>query len=438
MRNFRLLLIILILLPACSRGVHNGNKDKGINNTIPAEAMYELQTSEDMDVLIEQIGNSRIVLLGEASHGTSEFYTWRAEISKRLITEKGFDIIAVEGDWADAYPVNSYIQGSSNYSTAQEALGNFNRWPEWMWKNKEVAELIEWLHGYNKGKNTAEKAGFYGLDVYGIWESLEVVYNYLQQVDPTSSVLVNDVRDCFAPYGQDEQAYARATVNSSVNCSEKFQILLEAVESTSSRSNDEASFNAIQNALVAVNAENYYRTAVRNSSSSWNIRDRHMTTIINNLLEHYGPASKIIIWEHNTHVGDARATDMVNAGMVNVGQLVREQYGDEEAYIVGFGTYSGKVLASERWGDNLKVMNVPPARRNSWEWILHNQGPKNKIIFLDYLKGNDFFSRRIGHRAIGVVYNPMAESGNYVPSELPARYDAFISIDQTSALDPIP
>ena len=406
---------------------------------IPAEAIHPLEYEEDLEVLINEIGERRIVLLGEASHGTSEFYTWRAAISRKLIGEKDFKIIAVEGDWADVYPLNNYIRGKSNYNSAEEALQEFDRWPQWMWANEEIAELSEWLRRYNEGKPTTEQVGFYGLDVYGIWESLEAVVQYLEQTNPEAAQVAHRVQDCFAPYNEDAQAYARATLNSSESCADQVTALMEAVQNTiaSQDANDEAAFNALQNARVVAHAESYYRAAARSNSASWNIRDLHMTGTIDRLLDHHGEDAGIVVWEHNTHVGDARATDMANAGMVNVGQLVRERYNEENVYIVGFGTYRGEVIASSGWGNASQVMNVPRAKRNSWEWLLHQHGSSDKIVLMTQLEEQEYYQNRIGHRAIGVVYNPGAESGNYVPSVLPKRYDAFIFIDNSNALQPL-
>lgn len=429
-------LISLILCFSCS-----GGKDNGTGNVskIPAEAIAPLQSDEDLDRLLTAIGDSRIVLLGEASHGTSEFYEWRSRISQRLITEKGFNIIAVEADWADAYPLNNYVKGNSSYSNATEALEEFNRWPEWMWANEEIRDLMEWLKTSNAGKPAGEKTGFYGLDVYGIWESLDAIYEYLQQTDPAAAEVARNVINCFAPYNRDEHAYMDAVRDPSVSCEDELEELLKTVQGLGGNEvpQNEAAFNALQNTLVVVNAEYYYRTAPQSYPLSWNIRDMHMKGTIDRLLAHKGTDAKIIVWEHNTHVGDARATDMANAGMVNVGQLVREEYGLGEVYIVGFGTYRGKVIAAPSWGAPLRAMNVPQGKRNSWEWILHNHEPADKIVFMDQLKNLEYFQNAIGHRAIGVVYNPGSESGNYVPSILPERYDAFIFIDQTTALNPI-
>ncbi len=435
-RYFILLLIILIAVLACSYGLKNlgSNEEPG---RFPAEAIHALNNEEDLDKLLEEIGNARIVLLGESTHGTSEFYTWRAALSKKLIQNKGFRIIAVEADWSDAYPVNLHIKGGGNLS-AQNVLGNFDRWPQWMWKNEEIADLVDWLRTWNSQRPEEEKAGFYGVDVYGIWESLDNLYNSLKDTNLVEALQATAVIDCFEPYNFNEQQYARATLKGG-NCEKELKKLLSLVQSlVTSQTENQETLNLLQNTLVAVNAEKYYRTAVRNSSASWNIRDRHMSLTINNLLDHYGPDSRIIVWEHNTHVGDDRATNMADAGMVNVGQLEREKHGEGDVYIVGFGTNSGKVLAASAWGTKVRTMNIPAGRKNSWEWLLHQQGPENKIIFMKPLRKIEYFKKPIGHRAIGVIYNPSAEDGNYVPSVLPERYDAFIFIDKTNPLTPLP
>lgn len=430
-------LLISCVFVSCSG--NNYQNMEGNEAEIPASAIHELESEEDLDVLLEEIGDARVVLLGEASHGTSEFYTWRAAISRRLIEEQGFDIIAVEADWSNAYAVNMFIKGSGQYDTAREALSEFNRWPTWMWANEEIESLTGWLHEYNSDREEDEKAGFYGVDVYGMWESLEEVRLYLQNNYPEAAQRAQDVQECLAPYEGDEFAYARATMNSSVNCEPAISELYETVEAIVNEDGTltEEEFNLLQNATVIANAETYYRTAVRSNSSSWNVRDLHMSGTITRLLEQYGPDSRIVVWEHNTHVGDARATDMADAGMVNVGQLAREEFGEDNVHITGFGTYSGEVIAASGWGERRQVMNVPRARRDSWEWILHQHRPANKIILMAGLEENEYYQRRIGHRAIGVVYDPNRESGNYVPSVLPERYDTFIFLDETSALKPL-
>ncbi len=398
--------------------------------TIPATAITPLQTEQDLDVLLNQIGNAPYVLLGEASHGTSEFYTWRAAITRRLIQEKGFNIIAVEGDWPAAYEVNRYIRGASNATSANKALQNFQRWPTWMWANQEIADLTEWLRQHNQSQ-TSNPVGFYGLDLYSLWESLDAIAEF-PDADPATIAAVQSAQSCLAPYNRDEQAYAYATSG----CTGEIEKVLQAVQNQRSQlpAGHEEAFNAEQNALVAVNAERYYSGA----GNTWNIRDNHMMETINRLVAHRGSTAKIIIWEHNTHVGDARYTNMTASGEVNVGQLVREQHAGAGVHVVGFGTYEGTVIASDYWGGPITNMPVPPAPAQSWEAIMHQTAPPNKLINLQALRQDKSLTQSRGHRAIGVVYNPEFEAfGNYVPSKITERYNAFMYIDETEAVHPL-
>ncbi len=401
------------------------------------KGVYPLEDVGDLDILINEIGNSQYVLIGEASHGTSEFYTWRANITKRLIQEKGFNLIAVEGDWPAAYSLNQYIQGQTG-GTAQQAVQAFQRWPTWMWANQEVATFSEWLWQNNQSLAQNQKVGFYGMDVYSMWESLEEVRAYMETADPAIAQLARNAQICLEPYNRDEQLYAQATAQGT-SCAQQMQALLEAVQAYRSRqpANHEAAFNAEQNALVAVNAERYYTQMIRSSTGSWNVRDRHMQETVNRLVAHRGNGAKIVIWAHNTHVGDARFTDMATSGMVNIGQLIREQHAAQGVYLVGFGSYQGQVVASSMWGAATRVMNVPAAMNNSWEDILHRYSAEDKLLLMRELQDIPEALQRRGHRAIGVVYNPASEAGNYVPTVLPRRYDAFLFIDQTTALNPL-
>lgn len=401
---------------------------------LPQAGISALQTSQDLDVLLQEIGNAQFVLLGEASHGTAEFYTWRAAITRRLIQEKGFRVIAVEGDWPAAYEVNRYIRGASQANGAEAALQSFQRWPSWMWANAEMADLVDWLRQFNESP-ASEPVGFYGLDLYSLWESLEAVQNF-PDADEAILTALRKARSCLASYNQDEQAYAQATTQGA-SCAGYLGDVLEAVRKRVSQlpARQEAGFNVEQNALVAVNAERYYRTMMISNAKSWNIRDRHMLETINRLRQHHGH-HKIIIWEHNTHVGDARYTDMAAAGEVNVGQLVREQHASAGVYIVGFGTYQGSVIAASYWGRPPTIMPVPAAKPGSWEAWLHQTPPADKLILLRNWRHDKALTQRRGHRAIGVVYHPSREAGNYVPSNLPNRYDAFIFLDKTQALHP--
>ncbi|ULT55177.1 erythromycin esterase family protein [Neobacillus drentensis] len=397
-------------------------------------------TIDDLDPLIEAIGDAKYVLLGESSHGTSEFYSIRAEITKRLIQEKGFSFMAVEGDWPACQSINRYIKGlSSSKQEAREVLEDFNRWPTWMWANQEIIELIEWLKEFNLKTNRTEKVGFYGLDVYSLWESLDEIVGYLEKINSPELEIAKKAFACFEPHNRNNESYAVSAGYLSEDCLKEALDLLSTIQKNKWKFEDdqEGSLNMEVNALVTAHAEEYYRTMVKSDDESWNIRDRHMVDALQSIVKFYGNDAKVIIWEHNTHVGDARATDMKDEGMVNVGQLVREQYGEDEVFIVGFGTYTGSVIASTEWGVNLEVMKVPPAQTGSWEYFMHQSGAMNKFLIFNEQNRKEF-SATIGHRAIGVVYHPEYEQfGNYVPSNMGQRYDGFIFVDRTNALHPL-
>lgn len=404
---------------------------------IPA---HPLQNESDLDVLIDQIGDRQIVLLGEASHGTAEYYSWRAAISKRLIQEKGFRMIAIEGEWADSYRVNQFIQGDLKDSLqVVSLLKQYDRWPTWMWNNYEIAGLVGWLNRYNQKKLANQKVGFYGMDVYCLWESMEELMPYIQGNDSLTR-MAEAVRKCFKPYSADAIQYSIAVRDASEDCrAQTLQLYRSVLAYTASQPLDEETKLIMQqHTLVALNGEKYYSAAAKSNAASWNIRDRHMGATVKRLMDHHGSDAKMIIWAHNTHVGDARYTDMAAAGMTNLGQMIRSFYGPEQVYIVGFGSYSGKVTAAETWGGSIRTMRVPKARRGSWEDLLHSNGPFNKLVFSNSLRSNVKLMDAIGHRAIGVQYNPATESRNYVPSIMPNRYDAFLFFDETTALRPLP
>jgi len=404
------------------------------------ERALPLRDDADLDPLLERIGDARVVLLGEASHGTSEFYTWRHRISARLIAEHGFGFFAVEGDWPDCYALNRYVKGQPAEGGARQVLHAFDRWPTWMWANEETVALGEWLRAWNSDQPRERQAGFYGLDVYSLFDSMGAVIRYLEQVDPGAAARARRAYGCFDPYENDVQDYALATMMLPSTCEEEAVRMLVEMQSRARQYADgdpDAFFDAEQNALVARNAERYYRAMVRGGSESWNVRDTHMIETLERLLEHHGPESKAIVWEHNTHVGDARATDMARVGMVNVGQLARQRWDDQVA-IVGFSSYEGSVIAGEEWGAPMQRLPVPRGRDGSWEALLHEAGAADKLLFLDGMDDVPGALEPRGHRAIGVVYNPDHERyGNYVPSVLPYRYDAMLFIDRSRALQPL-
>jgi erythromycin esterase len=398
---------------------------------------WPLSTSRDLDALIDSIGDARLVLLGEASHGTHEYYTWRSAISRRLIEEKGFNFIAVEGDWPDCYRVNRYVKGyDQKEALPQEVLLAFNRWPTWMWANWETAALVSWLKDRNKGRNTAKRAGFYGLDVYSLWESIQVLVDYLTKNDPPAARIAEKVVDCFAGYSGSEKQYALNSL--SAPCRNEVVKLLKEMKLKSAAydQDPEAALNTLQNAHITVEAEKYYRNMVALDDQTWNIRDRHMMDTLNRLMEFHGAASKAIVWAHNTHVGDASFTSMADEGLFNLGQLAREEYPGGQTYIVGFGSYEGTVMAGSSWGAPAREMELPAGKTGSLEYLLHSESSHNRLIVFNGGK-EERFKQSIPHRAVGVVYAPGHEHHNYVPTQVSRRYDAFIYLDQTRALSPL-
>ena len=401
---------------------------------------HPLTCEADLDPFLRAVGDSRIVLLGEASHGTHEYYQWRAKISKHLIEEKGFNFIAVEGDWPDCYEVNRYIKGHAPHvKSARDALKCFRRWPTWIWANWETARFIQWLHDHNKRDPEANRVGFYGLDVYSLWDSLRAVVKYLTGVDPSAATAARRAYQCFEPYGEEAYDYAHATAFVPQSCENEVADILVRIRAKAKqykKTSTELYFSAEQNALVAKNAEEYYRTMLKGDAESWNVRDHHMTETLERLMDLHGPRSKGIVWAHNTHVGDARATDMARDGMINIGQLARQQDRDLGVVLAGFGTYQGSVIAARSWDAPMMHMEVPPAAPGSWEHSLHELFDDDRYI--------DLFDGAIagplnevrGQRAIGVVYSPLFEHGNYVPTSLAQRYDAFFYLEHTRALKP--
>jgi erythromycin esterase len=431
--------------PMISPNVHNPDlAERGLTRSI-AGASLPLTSTDDLDPLIDAIGDARYVLLGEASHGTSEFYAWRTELSKRLIAEKQFSFIGVEGDWPDCYRVNRFVKGyQDSGASAADVLHAFDRWPTWMWANREVVALTEWMHDHNRRLPEDQQAGFYGLDVYSLWESMAAVVEYLEGVDPEFARTAKKAYNCFEPFNEDAQEYARATAMVPMSCQTEAVGVLRDLRAKAPEFREdgrEAYFNAEQNAIVTRGAELYYRTMVRGGPTSWNVRDHHMVDTLDRLMLHHGDRARAIVWEHNTHVGDARFTDMARAGMVNVGQLVRQSHESEGVLLAGFATHHGTVIAGREWGAPMRRMQVPNARVGSVEDLMHRatDGDDALLIFDGTEDGGiEGLDAPLDNRAIGVVYDPRAERyGNYVPTIVPRRYDALLFIDETRAVNPL-
>jgi erythromycin esterase-like protein len=401
---------------------------------------FPLQDAQDLDPLLERIGDARYVLLGEASHGTHEYSLWRARLSRRLIEEKEFRFIAVEGDWPDCYRVNQYVHGELGDVTAEQVLHEFVRWPTWMWANWEIVALAEWLRRHNEERPDDERVGFYGLDVYSLWESLYAIIGYLQEHHPDAVEAAYRAFRCFEPYDEDPQAYARASMVVPDTCRQEVLDLLQTVRRrvAAEAGDDATSLNAIMNAEAVTGAAAYYRAMVGGGAESWNLRDRHMADTLERLMRYYGDDAKAIVWEHNTHIGDARYTTMAREGMFNVGQVVRQTHETDGVVLAGFGSYEGSVIAGRNWGAPMEVMPVPPAQPGSWENALHQMAAQDRLLlFQPPVDAGSALAVPRGNRAIGVVYHPEFEWGNYVPTMLPLRYDAFLYLDRTEALHPL-
>ena len=400
---------------------------------------HPLAMADDLEPLVRLAAPARFVCLGEASHGTQEYYHWRALLSRRLIEEYGFTWIGVEGDWPDCWRINRWVRGEAGQDMdARRLLAGFERWPTWMWANHEVAEFLTWLRAWNLRLPEHQRTGFYGLDVYSLWDSLREIFAWLEANASEALPAALHAWHCFIPFREDPQRYALSSRLVPQSCEADVVALLAAVrrQALGRMQDDPAAFDAVQNAIVATNAERYYRTMVRGDQQSWNIRDHHMSDTIDRISRHHGPGSKGLVWAHNTHVGDARATDMAHDGMVNIGQLVRQRH-PGEVVLAGFASFAGSVTAAESWGSPEWVMKVPAAVHGSHEDLLNEAlGDPSVLVFGADRTGPWLKSWR-GHRAIGVVYNPHRERGNYVPTRMGDRYDALFWHPRTEALRPL-
>jgi erythromycin esterase-like protein len=414
------------------------------------EAAHPIRGVEaDYDVIVELARDAQVVLLGEATHGTHEFYAARAAITRRLIAQEGFNGVALEADWPDAYRVNRYVRGTGDADDPANALIDFERFPLWMWRNTEFLALARWLRGFNDGRKTEDRVGVYGLDLYSLHRSMEAVVHYLDKVDPEAARRARDRYACFDHFGKESQAYGYATgLGLEESCERQVIAQLQDLRRRAADyltrdgfvAEDELFF-AEQNARLAKNAEHYYRSMFAGRVSTWNLRDRHMAETLESLLAHLGhrsPHPRLVVWAHNSHLGDARATEMSRGGEFNVGQLTRERFGDE-ALLVGFTTCFGSVSAASDWGAPVERKRVRPALRGSYESIFHETGLSDFILPL-----NRDTQAVLGllddhlERAIGVVYLPKTErASHYYQASLPQQFDAVIHFDHTRALEPL-
>lgn len=406
--------------------------------------------AEDYDRLMDLISEARFVLLGEASHGTHEFYWHRAEITKRLIQEKGFTTVAVEADWPDAYRINRYVRGLERDDRSIDALAGFKRFPTWMWRNTVVLSFINWLRAHNDAlSHRATKVGFYGLDLYSLQASIQAVLSYLAKIDPEAARRARYRYACFEDFGEDSQAYGYAA-SFGLNQSCEEEVVNQLVElrrraaeyaRRDGRLAEDEYFYAEQNARLVKNAEEYYRSMFRKGVSSWNLRDQHMAETLEALvayLDKQGERTKAVVWAHNSHIGDARATQMGDGGELNIGQLVRERHGREVA-LIGFTTYSGTVTAARDWDAPAENRRVRPALADSYEALFHRVGLPNFLLTFDGASQAtaSLHEPRL-ERAIGVIYRPETERlSHYFRARLPNQFDAVLHFDQTRAVEPL-
>jgi len=391
--------------------------------------------------LLEHIGDARLVLLGEASHGTHEFYDARAALTRALIARKGFTAVALEADWPDAYRVNRWVRHASDDATANDALSDFRRFPRWMWRNSVVLDFMTWLHDYNRRRPPHARAGCYGLDLYSLHGSIDAILRYLRQVDPDAAERARFRYGCFEDFGEDPQAYGyAASVGLSSTCedevvSQLVDLRKQAAKFAPGSGEADEHFFAEQNARLVRNAEQYYRAMFRGNVESWNLRDMHMMETLESLLEHLG-RPKIIVWAHNSHLGDARATYLSRIGELNLGQLVRQRFGDASR-LIGFTTHRGTVTAASSWDEPAQRMQVRPSLEGSYERLFHDAGLGQFLLLLRGDVRAALMLQRL-ERAIGVIYRPDTErASHYFEARLPDQFDAVLHIDDTTALQPL-
>lgn len=407
------------------------------------EHSRELVSVDDLATLVEKAADRRLVLLGEASHGTHEFYVWRDAISRRLIEDHRFSFIAVEGDWASIQTLNQYVKGEGKPGrSARELLHAFDRWPTWMWANEEVVELAEWLRAHNAKLPPGERTGVYGIDLYDAWKSMDQVIDYLEREGEELGKAARRHYREWSRYRGDGHAYGRAVFAFLPTAEEGVQAVLEMLRDLRPAPESptlDGWFGAIQNAKVVHEAERHFRKMTEGGPASWNVRAVHMHSTVRDLLDHYGPEARGIVWAHNTHVGDARATSMRQWGQVNLGQLAREELGAKKVFSVGFGMARGVVVAAREWGGDREMMTIPAPSEGSWE-ELFSTGSKRGDFWLRFdpvVEAGEWL-KPLGHRAIGVLYHPERErEGNYVPTVLAERYDAFLFFQETRGLRPL-
>jgi protein-L-isoaspartate(D-aspartate) O-methyltransferase len=429
--------------PAVRRAPRPARSDEEIlvRNLAEAAESFPSIAKADLNPLMARIGSARVVLLGEATHGTSEFYKMRERITRELIIEKGFRFVAIEADWPDAARVDHYVR---HFQYPPSEWTAFARFPTWMWRNTEVRDFVSWLRKHNGTVERNDRVAFRGLDLYSLYDSIRSVLNYLDEVDPESARVARERYGCLTPWQRDPATYGHAALTGSYPTCETdvARALTDLLEKrlAYAEHDGERFLDAEQNARLVANAERYYRIMYYGSRASWNLRDGHMFDTLKNLLAFHGSDSKAVVWAHNSHVGNAGATEMAARGEYNVGQLCRQEFGDK-AYLVGFGTHSGTVAAASEWDGPMEIKSVRPSLPNSYEQLCHATGHAR---FMLGLRGGGELCGPAGlgterlERAIGVIYRPETEmASHYFRANLPRQFDEYVWFDHTSAVTPL-
>lgn len=405
------------------------------------EALPPPEKADEFGAVFDRFADADVVLLGEATHGTSEFYRARAAITRRLIEKHGFTVVAVEADWPDAARIDSYVRHHASRPRRGES---FVRFPTWMWRNREVLQFADWLRSYNEGKSAERQASFHGLDVYSLSESMHAVLSYLDRVDPEASTKARARYGCLSPWQADPARYGQAVVHGGLDPCEP-KVVQQLKEMLARRldwiDRDGASwFDAAQNARIVRAAERYYRIMYEGANESWNLRDRHMFDTLQAVIAHRGFGTKAVVWAHNSHVGNAAATAMGWQGQFNIGELARIAYGDA-AVLIGFGTDSGLVAAASDWGADMEVKSVRPARADSFEHVFRRTGVARSLTeWRDPVKAEvrELLREPRLERAIGVVYRPETElHSHYFEAVLSEQFDCWVWFEQTTAVTPL-
>ncbi|CAF0823269.1 unnamed protein product [Didymodactylos carnosus] len=452
----------------------NQSNQRAIQLILQYAKQLRTKVPGDFDPILSAIGDAKVVMIGEASHGTHEFYDNRAELTKRLIKEKGFTVLACEADWPCAWKVNQWVKGvSTNEKNAEEALGEFLRFPRWMWRNKVVQEFITWLKAHNEMvKDRKQKTGFYGIDLYSLQASRDEVIKYLEKVDGELAKKAKKNYGCFDRYPTEESYGYSSALGLSLGCEKEAITILKqmlakhasTMAQNKSQDDYDDSFYAMENAKIVKEAEKYYRHMFEGGEITWNIRDTHMVECLQDLLKHIGDGAKAVIWAHNSHLGDGRETESKRSKEVNIGQLVRQRFGLENTFNIGFTTYTGSVTAADSWDMDPEFKRVKPSLKDSHEYLLHEalitSDTKNAkshlasngqyyLLFRSNSKQqedtnsiskelNDLLHEKRLERAIGVIYRPNTErQSHYFDAHLSTQFDCVIHIETTTALEPL-